>query len=61
MPAYTFTGGDARDYFPKHIGHVEPGETREFDEAPPNDGFWIPAAPKKTKTSDGPVGPVEKD
>lgn len=46
MGLYRFTGPDGRDYFPAHIGHVDPGDEREF-RVPP-DRWWAlvrPAAP----------------
>lgn len=37
--SFRFIGSDARDYFRADIGHVEPGDTRDLDEAP-DDGQW---------------------
>lgn len=45
MPEYVFNGGDARDYFPANIGHVEPGEKRTFDEPPDANWSLVPAEP----------------
>lgn len=53
MPTFVFTGGDGRDYFPAHIGHVEPGDERDLDEAP--DTSWtlkVSPKPSPVKTPD---------
>lgn len=61
--SFRFIGADPRDYFRADIGHVEPGDTRDLDEAP-DDGQWrevTAARGRKTgdKTSgDSPTKPA---
>jgi hypothetical protein len=55
MPEYVFNGGDARDYFPAHIGRVEPGEKRTLDEAP--DANWSLVTPAPSPVAKTPVTP----
>ena len=37
---YVFDGWSATTYDDPRIGLVAPGDTREFDDAPPLDGHW---------------------